>query len=70
VTTAVKLPPAVGLVEKVTVSCVAEAAVTVPMAPLSNVTELLAAVSSNPKPSMVIVVALAARFAVLLVIVG
>ena len=38
-TTAVKLPAAVGLVFRLTVRAVAEAAVTVPTAPLLNVTE-------------------------------
>ena len=60
----------VGLVENVTVSEVAVAAVTVPTAPLLKTTVLLAAVGSKPKPLMVIVVALAARLAVLLVTTG
>ena len=48
VTTAVRLPALVGLVEKVTVSAVAVAAVTVPTAPLLKTTLLLAAVKSKP----------------------
>src|SRR2546421_664539 len=63
VTTAVKLPSAVGLVENVTVSDVAVAAVTVPTAPSLNTTVLLLAVVSKSKPLMVIVVALAAKLA-------
>ena len=43
----------VGLVENVTVSEVAVAAVTVPTAPSLNVTVLLAAVGSKPKPLIV-----------------
>jgi hypothetical protein len=69
VITAVKLP-AFGLVLNVTVSAVAVAAVTVPMAPLLNSTVLLAAVVSKPVPLMVSVVALANKLAVLAVIVG
>ena len=70
VTTAVKLPPAAGFVENVTVSVVAVALDTVPTAPLLNNTVLLAAVVSNPKPLIVRVVAFAARLVVLLVITG
>lgn len=70
VTTAVKLPPAAGLVENVTVSAVSVAAVTVPIAPLLNSTVLFDGVVSNPKPLMVSVVAFAARLLVLLVITG
>ena len=70
VTTAVRLPSAVGLVENVTVSDVAVAAVTVPTAPLLNTTVLLPAVGSKPKPLMVSVVALAARLVVLLLTTG
>src|SRR5581483_4226356 len=66
VTIAVRLPTAVGAVEKVTVSEVAVAAVTVPTAPSLNVTVLLAAVVSKPAPLIVIVVALIPRLAVLL----
>jgi hypothetical protein len=61
VTTAVSSPAVAGLVEKVTVNEVAVAAVTVPTALLSNVTVLLLAVLSNPKPLMVTVLALAAN---------
>ena len=64
------MPAVVGLVENVTVSEVAVAAVTVPTAPSLKVTVLLAAVGSKPKPLMVSVVALAARLAVLLVTTG
>ena len=70
VTTAVRLPAVVGLVENVTVSEVAVAAVTVPTAPSLKTTVLLPAVVSKPKPLMVSVVALAARLAVLLVTTG
>ena len=62
-TTAVRLPTAVGSVENVTVSEVAVAAVTVPTAPSLKVTVLLPAVGSKPKPLIVSVVALAARLA-------
>jgi virulence-associated protein VagC len=57
VTTAVRLPESFGLVENVTVSEVAVAAVIVPMAPSLKMTSLLAAVGSKPKPLMVIWVA-------------
>ena len=70
VTTAVRLPAVAGLVENVTVSDVAVAAVTVPTAPLLKAIVLLPAVVSKPEPLMVTVVALAARLAVLLVTVG
>ncbi len=70
VTTAVSSPADVGLVENVTVSEVAVAAVTVPAAPLLNTTLLLAAVALNPNPLMVTVLALAARFDVLVVTTG
>lgn len=70
VTTAVRLPTAVGLVENVTVSEVAEAAVTLPIAPLLNTTVLLAIVESKPKPLMVILAAFAPKLAVLLVTTG
>lgn len=70
VTTAVKLPAVVGFVEKVTVNEVAVAAVTVPTAPLVNVTELLAAVKSKPVPLIVMVLASAASPDVLLVTTG
>ena len=68
-TTAVKVPAA-GIVEKEIVKAVAVADVTVPTAPLLNVTVLLAAVVSKPVPLIVIVAALAARFAVAVVTVG
>lgn len=70
VTIAVKLPADVGLVDSVTVSDVAVAAVTVPTAPLLNVTALLAAVVLKPVPAIVTVEAFAARLVVALVIVG
>lgn len=70
VTTAVKLPAVAGLVENVTVRTVRVAVVTVPTAPLLNTTVLFPAVVSKPKPLMVTVAALAARFAVLLVTTG
>ena len=50
VTTAVRLPAAVGAVENVTVSAVAVAAVTVPTAPSLKATVLLPAVVSKPEP--------------------
>src|SRR5262249_28650813 len=68
-TTAVK-DPAMGFVVKFTVKDVAVAAVTVPIAPLLNVTTLLAAVVLKLVPLMVIVAALAETFAVLEVTVG
>ena len=58
------MPASVGLWEKVTVSEVGVAAVTVPAAgpePSVSVTESLATEVSKPKPSMVIVVALAGQ---------
>ncbi len=70
VTTAVKLPTAVGLVPNVTVSEVVEAEVTVPTAPLLKVTVLPEAVGLNPKPLIVMPDAFAARLAVLLVTTG
>ncbi len=57
VTDAVRLPATVGLVEKVTVKLVPVAVVTVPTAPLLNVTVLLPAVELKPKPVMVTVLA-------------
>lgn len=59
-TTAVSVPAAVGFVVKVTVRDVAEADVTVPTAPLLNVTTLLLATGSKPRPLMVTEVASAA----------
>ena len=64
-------PPALGAVLMSTVKLVAEAAETVPIAPLSNNTMLLAGVVElNPKPLMVIVASLKPILAVLLVITG
>ena len=70
VTTTVKSSAVTGVVERVTVSVVAVAAVTVPTAPLLKTTVLLLAVLSKPKPLMLSVVASAARSAVLLVTTG
>lgn len=64
VTEAVKEPALAGLVPKVTVREVLEAAETVPVALLLKVTTLFTAVESKPKPLMVTVVALAARLVV------
>lgn len=58
-TDAFKAPASLGFVPNVTVNDVAEAAVTVPVAPLSNVTVLLPGVGSKPKPFMVTVLAFA-----------
>ena len=66
VTTAVRLPAEVGFVENVTVSVVAVAVVTVPLAPLLKTTVLFPAVVLKPKPLIVMVAASAARFAELL----
>ena len=63
-------PAIVGKVVSVTINEVGVAEVTVPAAPLLNVTTLSAAVVSKPKPAMVTVDALAAKFAVLLVTTG
>lgn len=60
VTTAVKFPTLVGRLVSVTVSVVAVAAETVPMAPLLRVTALLLAVVSKPNPLIKSVEALAA----------
>lgn len=70
VTIAVRLPAAVGLIEKVTVNLVVEAVVTAPTAPLLNTTVLLAAVAENPNPSITTVLALAAKASVLDVTAG
>lgn len=70
VTTAVRLPAAAGLKEKVTVRAVVVAAVTVPIAPLSRVTKLLAGVASKPKPLITNVAALTAMFAAFAVTTG
>ena len=68
VTIAVRLPAEVGAVVKFTVSVVAVAAVTVPTAPLLNTTVLLAAVVENPVPVIVMLLAFAARRAVVFVV--
>ena len=70
VTTAVKLPAEAGLVEKVIVSSVAVAAVTVPTAPSLKVTVLLAATISKPKPAIDRVVKFAAKLELELVTIG
>lgn len=70
VTMAVKLPAVVGFLEKVTVSDVAVAAVTLPIAPLLKTTELFAGVGSKPKPSITMVLALAAIASSLVVTIG
>jgi hypothetical protein len=70
VTTAVSVPSDVGAVEKVTVSDVLVAAVTVPAAPLLNATVLAPGVVLNPLPVMTSVGALIARYAELVVTVG
>jgi hypothetical protein len=70
VTTAVRLPVAVGSVLKATVNCVEVAEVTIPKAPRLNATVLLLAVVSNPDPLIIIVGVLIARFAVLAVTTG
>jgi len=60
VTVAFKLPPATGLVEKVTVKDVEVAVVTVPTAPLLKTTVLREAVVSKPEPAIVMVFAVTA----------
>lgn len=70
VTTAVRLPAACGFVEKVTVRVVAVAAVTVPTAPLLNVTVLFPATVLKPAPVIVTVEALAANAVVVAVTAG
>lgn len=70
VTTAVKLPAVVGRVDRVTVSEVAVAAVTVPAAPPLNTTVLRLAIGSKPRPLIVSVAALAARLMLLLLTTG
>ena len=69
-TRAVKLPAALGFLENVTVSDVAEAAVTVPIAPLLKSTRLLAGVGSNPTPVMVTVLEFGDRLVVVVVTTG
>ena len=64
VTTAVKLPRAVGLVPRLTVSDVAVAVVTVPTAPLLNNTILREALGSKPKPVITMLAALIAKLEV------
>ena len=70
VTTAVRLTALVGCVEKLTVNCVDEAELTVPMAPLLNVTVLFDGVVSNPVPVILMTVTSIFRFLVLSVTVG
>ena len=70
VTTAVKLPAARGFLENVTVRDVADADVTVPIAPLLKSTLLFAAVRSKPNPVMITVLALEDKFVVVLVTTG
>lgn len=70
VTDAVKLPTDVGLVVYVTVRRVAVAEVTLPTAPLLNVTTFRDAVVSNPKPLISMVDALKPTPAVLPVTTG
>lgn len=70
VTTAVKLPTAAGFTAKVTVRLVAEALVTLPLAPLLNTTVFLEATASKPKPLITMVPELIAKFVVELVITG
>ena len=70
VTTAVKLPTAVGAVVIVTVNDVAVAALTVPAAPLLKTTVLLPAVGLNPKPAIVTVEPLIAKLVEALVTTG
>ena len=69
-TLALSVPSAKGKMLKVTVNAVEVAVVTVPTAPLLNVTTLLAAVLENPVPFITMVGALIAKLAVLVVIVG
>lgn len=70
VTMAVRLPIVSGAVSNPTVIDVAVDEITVPTAPLLNVTVLLAAVVSKPSPAITTVAAFAARLAVLLVTTG
>src|SRR5258708_5806314 len=64
---AVRLPVVVGLVEKVTMSKVAVAEVTVPTAPLLKTTTLWEAIGSKPKPLIVTAGELGARLVIALV---
>jgi hypothetical protein len=70
VTTAVRSPAVVGEVESVIVNKVSVAVVTVPIASLLKTTVLFRGTGSNPKPEIVIVVALAAMFTLLVVTTG
>ena len=70
VTIAVKLPTVLALVENVTVSAVAVAAVMIPAAPLLNRIVLSSTVVLKPKPLIMMLVALTLKLAVLLVIKG
>lgn len=70
VTTAVKLPSAVGLVPNVTVIDVGDEAVTVPVAPLLKTTVLLALVELKPKPAITTLFAVIDAAATLLVTTG
>jgi hypothetical protein len=70
VTTAVRSPTAVGLVENVTVSEVAVAVVTVPTAPLLKTTEFKFAVELNPAPVITTDVALIGKDVLLFVTTG
>ena len=70
VTTAVKFPRLVGRVVRFTVSEVAVAAVTVPIAPKLKTTVLLPAVALKPTPLIVILDCVTVRLLVLAVIVG
>ena len=70
-TDAVRKPAFTGVVVKVTVSEVADAAVTLPTAPrVPNVTTLLAGVVEKPKPAITTVAAFAAMLAVFKVTTG
>lgn len=70
VTTAVRLPAAVGRVDNVTVRVLCVAEVTVPTAPLLKTTRLRDATGSKANPLIVTVLLLAARLPVLLVTTG
>ena len=70
VTVAVTLPRLVGLVVNVTVNCVGLADVTLPAAPLLNVTRLVAIVEPKPKPLITMIDAVIPSSAVLLVTAG
>ena len=70
VTTAVRSPTAVGLVENVTVSEVVVAVVTLPTAPLLKTTEFRFAVELNPAPVITTDVALIGKPVLLFVTTG